>query len=185
MKRFIPIFVLALLSGCVGDLAVDGDPSLDGAPTLADTLAIGQWEEAEPGCEDAIRDDLTLYRVDEQPLLGALVDDEGKVICVDALAVLVDELEAAGALAADPSPQPSHPGAPDTQQTRIAYSSMGSSEAPAEGGTRSDPTPTPTVYGDPTPTPVINPDWAPQPRPEMAERDPDERDPTPTPTMEQ
>jgi len=188
VKRFIPITALALLSGCVGDLAVDGD-ALGDVPRHADQLATGQWEHAEAGCEDA-PEDLALFRVQDQPLLGALVDGEGEVVCVDAIAVLVDELELAGALAADPSPQPSHPGTAGTQHAYIAYTSAETSETPSaegatEGGTHSDPTPTPTVYADPTPTPVINPDWASQPLPRMIERDPDEEDPTPTPTMEQ
>ena len=184
MKRLIPIALLALLSGCVGDLAVDGAPTLEGITPLDHTVVMGQWEDAPAGCEDA-PEDLALYRVEDQPLLGALVDDEGGVFCVDAISVLIEELDVAGALRADPSPQPSHPGSPDTQHALIAYTSEGGSDAPSQGGTQADPTPTPTVYEDPTPTPVINPDWAPQPLPEVVERDPDEEDPTPTPTMEQ
>lgn len=187
LRLISPLLLAALLlAGCLGDATVDATPVLDSLERDFDTLARVHWEAASPGCEDQPIASLTLVTCENEPSLGALVDPEGKVICVDAMQTLLDELAAADPLAADPSPQPSHPGTPNG----YAAAQMPLESAPpammATSGTLRDPTPTPVVEADdPTPTPVTNPDLLiPFVRFQLPP-EPEEDDPTPTPTMEQ
>lgn len=181
MNRLLHLLVvLALASGCALDVPRIEDPTLDGLPVGGGLQQVSraEWEAAEAGCEDAPFAELHLVGCEGEPSLGALVDLEGDVVCVDALSVLRDELHrpAAEPLAADPSPQPSHPG-PMGFAARVPV--VGSARP---GATRPDPTPTPIVEEDPTPTPVT-PNFVDRFVPQMERRGAEE-DPTPTPTTE-
>lgn len=179
--RILGALLVAIASGCAADVARLDDPTLDG-----DLVGVGlhqvsrsEWEAAPAGCEDAPLTELHLAGCEGEPTLGALLDDEGKVVCVDSLSVLRDELSTTpeDALSADPSPQPSHPGPMNVSSARPIQGTAMPKSAQA------DPTPTPVVQEDPTPTPVTNPDLLLQHVP-LIERAPDEEDPTPTPTTE-
>lgn len=181
-----PVHILCALffaasAGCAVDVARLDDPTLDGdlAGAGLHQVSRAEWEAAPAGCEDAPFAELHLAGCEGEPTLGALLDSTGKVVCVDALSVLRDELAAApeDSLAADPSPQPSRPPPVNLAAARPIQSQV------SMKSTRGDPTPTPVVQGDPTPTPVTNPDLFVY-RPERMERPPEE-DPTPTPTMEE
>lgn len=183
MTRPLTLLVaLALASGCAVDIDRLDPPTLDGAQVGAGLHQISraEWEAAVAGCEDAPFAELHLVACEGEPSLGALVDTKGDVFCVDAMSVLRDELEEAAAIdpfAADPSPQPSHPG---PMAFPAAVPVIGSARPQSA---QHDPTPTPIVQADPTPTPVTNPDLILDIIPRM-ERGPDEEDPTPTPTTE-
>ncbi len=171
------LLALALGSGCALDVPRLEDPTLDGSLAGAGLhqVARAEWEAAEAGCEDAPIAELHLAGCEGEPALGALLDADGKVVCVDAMSTLRDELDRETPpepLHADPSPQPS-------RAMRVAAPLPISGHATS----RPDPTPTPVVHADPTPTPITNPDLV-APRIPIEERPPEE-DPTPTPTMEQ
>lgn len=186
MTRTIAILgALALASGCAADVSrLDrlDNPTLDGdlANQGLHQVSRAEWESAPAGCEDAPLWDLHLAGCEGEPALGALLDQDGEVVCVDALGVLREELAAApaGPLAADPSPQPSYPGAMGIRNARPVRGTVPTSSRP-------DPTPTPVVQADdPTPTPVTNPDLLLRQGVPFVERMPDEEDPTPTPTTQ-
>lgn len=153
--RFSLVALFAI--GCVAtpdDIAVEES-------FRAPAIAI-EWDAVpEGGCEDADKAELELVRVEGQPYLGALVDREGAVQCVDALAVLVQEIDTLGIAprAGDPSPQPAMPvdrvyaegealGVPVVQPEPVPPAQ------PVFLPEHGDPTPTPVVREDPTPTPV-------------------------------
>jgi len=180
-RPICPLALLLALAGCAGDPALyaDGAVAASGRPVVARD----RWEPAAAGCEDVPRPTADLFACEGEPELGALVDEAGEVLCVDAMSILDEALprpRGPDPLAYDPSPQPSLSGVGATPVS-------GSSAAPtatAANGARADPTPTPVVRADPdpqradgptlldpTPTPVVQP-----------ERDPE--DPTPTPTTD-
>lgn len=176
-KSLLALSLAAGLLGCVGDPDLGADETSDAAAALdadvdvaLDTRIVrDRWETAEPGCEDVIESlspdhRLTLVGCEGEPLLGALVDRAGRIECVDAMTLLLQETTAhrATPTSTDPSPQPSHPGSPDADVAAFFVAD----------GTRVDPTPTPVTEAtraDPTPTPVTQPD---------------REDPTPTPVMQ-
>ena len=100
------------LAACVG--APEGEDMLDDGDDHDDrTVARDAWVDAPAGCEDTDARDLELVGCQGEPLLGALVDAEGRVRCVDAWSLLARETRFAPDVAlrpSDPSPQPSHPG---------------------------------------------------------------------------
>jgi hypothetical protein len=104
------------LSGCIGDPDAVGAPASvrDAEPTgWTPTIARELWEGAPAGCEDAPTD-AYLVRTEGEPLLGALLDPDGRVLCVDSFSLIEAELQLTRFpttdYSADPSPQPSHPG---------------------------------------------------------------------------
>ena len=154
------------------------------------SLSHAEWTSGAPGCEGADLADLALFVCEDEPTLGALVADDGAVVCVDSLDLLVAELLEeieAGLVAADPSPQPSHPGRPDTGSADGASMPTDGIRVPvyaqSTGGAHADPTPTPIIEADPTPTPMTSGTFDSLPT-ALIDRDPDEEDPTPTPTTE-
>ena len=173
--------LLTLAVGCA-DAPSHLDPLTNGSSTLGlATVSQSEWESAPAGCEDADFTLLELFVCAEEPSLGALVANDGKVVCVDSLDLLIEEL-AAGSTAADPSPQPSHPGRPDMDSGDPAPSALPGDTHTATFQLVSDD----GTYGDPTPTPVTNPTF------ELltslfadVEHEGEEEDPTPTPTTEQ
>ena len=181
LATLFAILSLAGLAGCAGDPALDGE-ALDRS-LIDGELDRAVWEAASPGCEDVDPTGMTLAACEGEPLLGALVDAAGRVACVDAMSVLIDEVVAVRMLrpaSADPSPQPSHPGMGDEGDDaagRVVGTEDPNGDAfrPATGGVvRADPTPTPIsepLREDPTPTPVVEPrdQWDPTPTPVMPE----------------
>ncbi len=154
------------------------------------SLSHDEWSSGSPGCEDADFGSLALSICEDEPALGALVTDDGEVVCVDSLDVLIEELldrTENGIVTADPSPQPSHPGHPHAGAPMDSAMRPSMRRPPvytqSTGGTRADPTPTPVIQADPTPTPVTNPTFDTIP-PALLGRDPAEEDPTPTPTTD-
>ncbi len=74
-----------------------------------------RWRAAPAGCEDVMDTGLVLALCDGEPMLGALVDTDGQVRCVDALGLLVPPTRLDVRLdprAGDPSPQPNRPPPP-------------------------------------------------------------------------
>ena len=142
-----------------------------------------RWQAAEPGCEGANTTTLELALCEGQPELGALLTTEGTVVCVDSLDLLLEELGTGKPDAADPTPQPSHPGGPADVpishdlggQASFAYSADGDFE---------DPTPTPAIRMDPTPTPATQADLTSLLALGGEVRGGDEEDPTPTTATE-
>ncbi|MCA9605392.1 MAG: hypothetical protein KC619_07345 [Myxococcales bacterium] len=180
--RILGALLLVLASGCAAEVTRLDNPTLDAelATQGLHQVSRAEWEAAPAGCEDAPLWQLHLAGCEGEPTLGALLDDDGEVICVDALGMLREELAAAptGPLTADPSPQPSYPGAITVREARPIQGTVPTA-------THEDPTPTPVVQADdPTPTPVTNPDVLFFQGLPMVERMPDEEDPTPTPTTE-
>lgn len=101
------------LAACVG--APDGEDPLDRSVHLRVDRSVARdaWIAAPAGCEDTDARGLELVACEGEPLLGALVDPEGRVRCVDARSLLARETRFAPDVAlrpSDPSPQPSHPG---------------------------------------------------------------------------
>ena len=169
-----PVLGALSLAACAGDLDHEiaaAEHALDASEIVVPTSV---WSLAQPGCEDEDFSRVRLVRVEGEPLLGALVKDDA-VICVDSLSLLSAELDtglAVDPLAADPSPQPSHP---------ISQTFAASTHMPSDGS-REDPTPTPVTNPDrpdPTPTPVTRPMQRDELRPRVASPDP-----TPTPITE-
>ena len=175
-----------ILCALVG-VACAGDPAHEQAAEASHVdveIPAEAWSEAEPGCEAAAETHayLRLAGCAGEPLLGALLDRDGAVVCVDSLSLLLAEQEVrVDPAAADPSPQPSRPNdrrePPVTQQYRQT-----TAHQTAEDGSRRDPTPTPITdpdRADPTPTPVIHV-YGPSPvRARIVTPDP-----TPTPVVE-
>lgn len=170
---------VALLSGCAGD------PDHDAAAAAlagADVVPYAAWSGARAGCEGMDLASLHLAGVEGEPLLAALVRDNGSVACVDAISILIEELEL-GAVTPleDPSPQPSDP---TITPFAMEDPTPPSTDSEDDGELDGDPTPTP-MYGDighdPTPTPMYpgDPDHDPTPTP-MWNFGPGQ-DPTPTP----
>jgi hypothetical protein len=111
MKQHIALalFAFAALAGCAGD------PDLAASTEALEIREVerARWELALPGCEDAELDSAELRRCAGEPLLGALVDFDGHVVCVDSISLLQAETRAvrlptAGALS-DPTPTPLSP----------------------------------------------------------------------------
>lgn len=181
MTRRTTLVLFVLLAGCTGD------PDLDGSDATIrlqlEEVERSRCEAAPPGCEGVDIAAVTLYSCEGEPLLGALVDRDGGVLCVDAMSVLIEELRlVTEPLADDPSPQPSHPGAASREPTG---GSADEEPSVASSSTSAEPLLTPIAHADPTPTPVIEPVLRdPTPTP-IVQPEPDEEDPTPTPTMEQ
>jgi hypothetical protein len=130
LRTSTTILCSVLLCACAGD------PDLAGTHTeLERAVPRAEWQSAHAGCEDVERaciceagaswgtckrgaraggreECLSLASVEGEPLLGALVDARGGVACVDALSLLLIELDVAHPLggitplAGDPSPQP-------------------------------------------------------------------------------
>lgn len=190
--RNFSVLLALMLVGCVGDPATDGT-----GVALEDNEEVPYdvWTRATAGCEGLGSLAFDLASVQGAPGLGALITPNGEVICVDALGVLMRELDPQmiDPLAEDPSPQPSDPsganpaGTPGS--TPYWVPTAGRSAAPDaasdDADPDSDPTPTPMFGGldrDPTPTPMYpgaGPDSDPTPTP-MLTTGTDE-DPTPTP----
>ena len=188
MKNATCILVLVsltALAGCADAPSRLDESHLDGHfGQDFEELDRATWELAEPGCEDESVTTLQLAACEGEPLLGALVSDDGDVVCVDSMSVLLEELGAPpNPVAADPSPQPSHPGPAQLAASEDMHIDTEPVRTQTTSGTYEDPTPTPVVNADPTPTPVRNPDFDPIPIP-IVERD-EEEDPTPTPVMEE
>lgn len=184
----LSLVALFALTGCIGDPATDGSAALE----TEETIPYDVWTLATAGCEDADPSSAVLASVEGAPSLVALLARDGHVICVDALEVILREIDVRAVDPAndDPSPQPSDPadadpfgadpfGTPSILPTSgSAPGSGGSPHAKSDGASRAsgdsdpdqDPTPTP-MFGqidqDPTPTPMY-PDGL-------------DRDPTPTP----
>ncbi len=115
-----PLLLLLLTApGCAGDPDVDpAQAALDVGPAIERS----RWEGAPPGCEGQSGEGLRLAACDGAPSLGALVDFEGRVLCVDAIALLVVEARPAAItpVAGDPSPQPNRPPPPEVGTTTAA-----------------------------------------------------------------
>lgn len=100
---------LSAVAGCAGD------PDLERTVAPLERVERWQWEPAPPGCESVVRTNVTLAACAGEPLLGALVDRQGRVRCVDSLVLLTRELDPSltiAPLAGDPSPQPNRPPPP-------------------------------------------------------------------------
>lgn len=112
LSKSLAAVLLALsISGCAGDPLVALDP-----PEREERVARAEWEVAPPGCEGVEARGLRLAVCEGEPLLGALVDGEGDVRCVDSFSLLRLELSATqpfDPVAGDPSPQPNYPRPPD------------------------------------------------------------------------
>jgi hypothetical protein len=111
VKSLLIVALALSAAGCIGDpLAALAPPEPDVSVERA------SWESAPAGCEDADAPGLKVATCDGEPLLGALVDGQGEVHCVDALSLLQAELgptEPFDPRAGDPSPQPNHPRPPE------------------------------------------------------------------------
>ena len=90
MSRLVSILCLFVAAGCAGD------PDL-GAVSEAITLRVPveriEWERAIAGCEGAPRRHTVIFPAAGEPSLGALVDLDGHVLCVDSLSLLAAEEE--------------------------------------------------------------------------------------------
>lgn len=110
------LFLLLSAVGCAGDPDVD---AAEAALDVGHMIERARWESAPPGCEGQRGEGLRLATCDGAPSLGALVDYEGRVLCVDAIALLVVEARpsAITPVAGDPSPQPNRPPPPEVSTT--------------------------------------------------------------------
>ncbi|MGE0790960.1 MAG: hypothetical protein AB7S26_35140, partial [Sandaracinaceae bacterium] len=150
--------IAAGLVGCVGDPTLGEDETaLEGEAVVPRSV----WEDAPAGCEGIDLALVSLARVEDEPLLAALVNGDGSVACVDSLSTLLLELRAERIeLSEDPSPQPSDPSDPDVL-TDITPVSLDTGGAPPGASSMEDPTagppPTPmypSPVSGPTPTPM-------------------------------
>lgn len=93
------------------------DPEIGGADLALEGSVDGVlWRAAPAGCEDVSPIGLVLVACDGEAALGALVDDQGRVRCVDALARLARPVlhrVSVDPRAGDPSPQPNRPPPPE------------------------------------------------------------------------
>ncbi len=108
-------FIIAILvvlgsAGCIGDPDVEGVRS----SLVLVEVERTRWEPAPPGCEGQSVE-LGLRICEGAPSLGALVDSEERVVCVDSLALLAEERQivGGGVFGGDPSPQPNRPPPPE------------------------------------------------------------------------
>ena len=128
MHRSIATFLLLLLGSLT--VACAGDPDLAAsAGSLEEDVGPAiervRWVAARPGCEGA-GGSLVLHAAATEPLLGVLVDTDGAIVCVDAMALLQEER----------GPTPTALSFPDPTPTPILR------------GPHEDPTPTPIVEPD-------------------------------------
>jgi hypothetical protein len=157
MTRSACLISLGLLSLSIVSLGAIGCAAATDAAPAEETLRLPTmpvvWQDAPAGCEETERSELSLVIVANEPFLGALIDPQGTVACVDSLAILAEELATLGVgpRAGDPSPQPAR--AP-MQRT---HTSRELGEVPeVEPLVFADPIRVYTVgrRDDPTPTPV-------------------------------
>jgi len=112
MSRLLLIALLTSLGLC--GIGCAGDPDFTGvseAISLRTPVERLEWEAALAGCEDERSLGARIHRVVGEPLLGALVDPTGRVLCVDAISTLREgnEPRPQGEQNWDPTPTPLTP----------------------------------------------------------------------------
>ena len=117
MMRGMPtivVFALLALAGCAGDPdLVSSEAALDESVGGQLEIDRSRWERATAGCEGADLSSSSLLGCAGEPLLGALMGRDGRVVCVDSLSLLREETRAvrmptAGTIP-DPTPTPVMP----------------------------------------------------------------------------
>jgi hypothetical protein len=111
-RSFVAVFLAILGLVSIGGCGAPEDLEVAQAELVSRVVAGPQWRAAPAGCEEVHEAGLVLAACDGEPALGALVDAEGRVRCVDALGLLVTPTRLSLRIdprAGDPSPQPNTP----------------------------------------------------------------------------